>query len=163
MSREQPYKLRFALEATGLSSQTLRHWREVLPPLRHRVAHHPAFSAGDLLAMKVLHLWSRRWDAKISHMECASTGLFELCEAEPWARIEQSLLALDFAHDTWELTGESAHVRWPEGALLLPIGRLARELREHLMGNRTSLQMDIPLMGVVGKNAERSVESGGGR
>lgn len=150
-TREHPYTLQFAIDAIGLTPQTLRHWRAVLPPLKGRSAHHPCFSAGDLLALRTLQAWVNGTGGRIGQLEASSQGLFALCMEEPWPRIEQSFLAYDLEADSWELVTEGAPLRWPNGVVLLPIGRLARELREQLIGNRSaSMQkaLEFPLMDV---------------
>lgn len=150
-AREHPYTLQFAMGATGLSSQAMRHWRGVLAPLKGRSAHQPCFSAGDLLALKVLQAWVDGTGGRIGRLEESATALFTLCAEESWARIEQSFLAHDLESGQWELVAENAALRWPKGAVLLPIGRLAKELSVQLFGSRgPGLQqpLEFPLMGV---------------
>lgn len=152
-AREHPYTLQFAMEVTGLSSQAMRHWRGVLPPLKGRSAHHPCFSAGDLLALKVLQAWVEGTGGRIGRLEDSAADLFALCVEESWPRIEQSFLAHDLETGRWELVTDGAALRWPDGAVLLPIGRLARELSAQLFGSRgPGLQkpLEFPLMGVSG-------------
>ncbi|TAL95157.1 MAG: hypothetical protein EPN69_05685 [Rhodanobacter sp.] len=152
-AREHPYTLQFAMEVTGLSSQAVRHWRGVLPPLKGRSAHHPCFSAGDLLALKVLQAWVEGTGGRIGRLEGSAAELFTLCAEESWSRIEQSFLAHDLATGRWELIADGTVLRWPNGAVLLPIGLLARELSAQLFGSRgPGLQtpLEFPLMGVSG-------------
>lgn len=152
-AREHPYTLQFAMEVTGLSSQAMRHWRGVLPPLKGRSAHHPCFSAGDLLALKVLQAWVEGTGGRIGRLEDSATELFTLCVEESWARIEQSFLVHDLKTGRWELVADAAAFHWPNGAVFLPIGRLARELSAQLFGSRgPGLQkpLEFPLMGVSG-------------
>lgn len=162
--RERPYTLQFALEATGISSQTLRHWRKVLPPLRGRSAHRPCFSAGDLLALRVLDAWVNGLGCKVSRLQVSSSALFALCTEEAWSRIEQSLLAHDLATDTWELIADGTPMRWSNGVVVLPIGMLAAELSERLIGNPSSPQtsLEFPLMQITAgaSRMSRSVKGG---
>lgn len=165
-AREHPYTLQFAMDSTGLSSQTLRHWRGVLSPLKGRSAHQPCFSAGDLLALKVLQAWVMGTGGRISQLETTAAGLFALCAEEPWPRIEQSLLAYDLEAGTWELVAEGAPIRWPNGMVLLPIGRLARDLSDRLIGNRgASIQkpLEFPLMRVSSDTAPARPKTAKGR
>jgi hypothetical protein len=155
-ARERPYTLQFAMEVTALSSQAMRHWRGVLPPLKGRSAHHPCFSAGDLLALKVLQAWVEGTGGRIGRigrLEDSAAELFTLCVEESWSRIEQSFLAHDLETGRWELVADRTMLRWPNGAVLLPIGLLARELSAQLFGSRgPGLQtpLEFPLMGVSG-------------
>lgn len=135
-SRERPYTLQIALELTGVSPQGMRHWRRVLPPLQGRAAHKECFSAGDLLALKVIQAWLTSTGGLIGHLQSAAAGLFSLCADESWPRIEQSMLAFDLDTASWELVVPGGPLRWPQGAVILPIGQLARELNEQLIGRR---------------------------
>lgn len=165
-AREHPYTLQFAFEVTGLSSQAMRHWRGVLPPLKGRSAHHPCFSAGDLLALKVLQSWVEGTGGRIGRLEDSAEELFTLCVEESWPRIEQSFLVHDLETRHWELIAESTAVRWPNGAVLLPIGRLARELSAQLFGSRgPGLQkpLEFPLMGVSGDAPSKRLVTSKGR
>lgn len=164
--RAHPYTLQFAMDATGLSSQAMRHWRGVLAPLKGRSAHHPCFSAGDLLALKVLQAWVDGTGGKIGRLEDSATALFSLCAEESWPRIEQSLLVHELETGRWELVAESAALRWPGGAVVLPIGRLARELSLQLFGSRgPGLQkpLGFPLMGVSRSTSSKRQASAKGR
>lgn len=149
--REHPYTLQFAMEVAGLSSQAMRHWRGVLPPLKGRSARHPCFSVGDLLALKVLQAWVEGTGGRIGRLEDSAAELFTLCVEESWPRIEQSFLGHDLKTGRWELVADTTALRWPNGAVLLPIGLLARELSSQLFGSRRpGLQkpLEFPLMGV---------------
>lgn len=165
-AREHPYTLQFAMEVTGLSSQAMRHWRGVLLPLKGRSAHHPCFSAGDLLALKVLQAWVEGTGGRIGRLEGSAVELFTLCVEEPWPRIEQSFLAHDLDTGRWELVADSTALRWPNGVVLLPIGRLARELSAQLFGSRgPGLQkpLEFPLMGVFGDTPSKRPTTAKGR
>lgn len=165
-AREHPYTLQFAMDVTGLSSQTLRHWREVLPPLQGRSAHQPCFSAGDLLALKVLQAWVLGTGGRIGQHETTAAGLFSLCMDESWSRIEQSLLAYDFDAGKWELVADGSPICWPSGAVLLPIGRMASDLSEQLIGSRVSTvqkPLGFPLMEVSSDSTPPRSKSAKGR
>lgn len=148
--RECPYTLQFALEATGISSQTMRHWRDILPPLKGRSAHRPCFSAGDLLALRVLDLWVHGVGGKIGRLASSAGALFALCSEEVWPRIEKSYLAFDLATDSWGLVEYGTPMCWHDGVLVFPIGRLASDLSVRLIGNREVKQksLEFPLMPV---------------
>lgn len=155
--REHPYTLQFAMNVTGLTSQAMRHWRSVLPPLKGRSAHQPCFSAGDLLTLKVLQAWVHGTGGRIGQLEATVARLFSLCAEESWSRIEQSMIAYDLESQAWELVPANASIRWASGAVLLPIGRLAHELSDQLIGNRATggqRPLEFPLMGVPGEAAQ---------
>ena len=146
--RDRPYKLRLAMDVTGLSSQTVRHWRQVIPSLKDR-GDRPRFSAGDLLAMRVLDFWAHKLGARISAIADVSTALFDLCATESWNQIEHSLLVFDLAQSRWLLVSDGDPINWKQGAVVLPIGKLAMELSERLIGPRAPKQLDMPMVGVV--------------
>lgn len=156
----RPYSLKQALEFTGLSSQTLRHWREVLPPLQGRKAHRSGFSARDLLAILVVKSWIDEVGGQVSHIHDYAKGLFDLCGKEAWPKLEQSLLVHDLRTKDWRLAGLGEPLQWAQGALILPVGALAAQLRQQLTGEDPTRQhaLDFPLMSVKG-----AVSESGGR
>lgn len=161
-NRDHPYSPQLALDVTGITPQTLRHWRAVLPPLKGRLGRKPCYSAGDLLALKVLDTWAHGLDAKVSRLESSSASLFALCADEPWARIEQSLVLLDLETEAWRLVGVNLNTRCPRGAIVLPIGDYARDLSDRLIGGRRTTQkaLDFPLMQVAEQTARRTAKAG---
>lgn len=148
----RPYSLKQALEFTGLTSQALRHWREVLPPLQGRKAHRSGFSARDLLAILVVKAWVDEFGGQVRHLSDHADGLFTLCAEEPWPRMEQSLLVYDLSTHCWHLVSVGEPLLWEKGAIILPIGILAAHLREQLIGEDQVPQkaLDFPLMSVDG-------------
>lgn len=151
-SSQRPYTLQQALHFTQLSSQALRHWRKVLPPLKGRSAHHPCFSAGDLLAMRVISVWVNVLGGKVGHLADNASSLFRLCGEEPWPRIEQSLLVFDVESSRWTLLPTGSISRWPSTAVVLPIGEIARDLRAQLIGEREESpqqKLEFPMMDVA--------------
>lgn len=161
--RDRPYSRQLTLDVTGITPQTLRHWRAVLPPLKGRRGRKPCYSAGDLLALKVLDAWAHGLGAKVSRLESSATSLFALCAEEPWARIEQSLVLLDLQTDAWSLVAPDVVTRCPRGAIVLPIGEYARELSDRLIGDRRTTQkaLDFPLMQVAEQGARRAAAKAG--
>lgn len=148
----RPYSLKQALEFTGLTSQTLRHWREALPPLRGRKAHRSGFSARDLLAITVVKTWVDELGGQVGYLREHAAGLFTLCAEEPWPLLEQSLLVHDLGTHHWNLVGLGEPLVWDQGAIVLPVGTLAARLREQLIGEDQAPQkaLDFPLMSVDG-------------
>lgn len=161
--RDRPYSRQLTLDVTGITPQTLRHWRAVLPPLKGRRGRKPCYSAGDLLALKVLDAWAHGLGAKVSRLVSSATSLFALCAEEPWARIEQSLVLLDLETDAWSLVGPDVVTRCPRGAIVLPIGEYARELSDRLIGGRRTTQkaLDFPLMQVAEQGTRRAAAKAG--
>lgn len=160
--RDRPYSRQLTLDVTGITIQTLRHWRQVLPPLKGRRGRTPCYSAGDLLALKVLDAWAHGLGAKVSRLASSASSLFALCAEEPWARIEQSLVLLDLETDVWALVSLEVDTRCPRGAIVLPIGEYARELSERLIGGRRTTQkaLEFPLMQVAEQGTRGAAKRG---
>ena len=146
----RPYSLKQALEFTELASQTMRHWREVLPPLQGRKAHGAGFSARDLLAILVVKTWVGEIGGQVRFLTQSADSLFALCSDEPWPKLEQSFLAYSLESKAWSLVGLEGKLVWDNGVILLPVYKLATRLREQLTGEVNSPQqaLSFPLMSV---------------
>ena len=153
----KPYSLKQALEFTEIGSQTMRHWRDVLPPLQGRRAHGSGFSARDLLAILVVKIWVNELGGQVGSLKQSANSLFAICAEESWPKFEQSLLVYRVDSKSWCLADLDARIAWESGAILLPIHRLAAQLREQLTGevNNPQQALNFPLMSV--KSDARSV------
>lgn len=118
--------------------------------MRGRKAHRSGFSARDLLAVAVVKSWVEELGGQVSYLRDHAEELFMLCGQESWPRLEQSLLIHDLKTHQWNLIALGDPVMWDHGAIVLPIGRLASQLREQLVGeNRPSQKaLDFPLMSI---------------
>jgi len=85
-------KATMSAELLGISTQTLRYWREHLDPERHN----GYFSVGRLLAYRVLTVLIRERNVSVEILQhCDRRELFEVCEHVALNVLAKSYLYLD--------------------------------------------------------------------
>jgi hypothetical protein len=130
-------------EAVGISIETYRHWRTVLPPLyghKGRAAH---FGFGDLVAVAVIRCVVEELGVGISRVASASTPLFAGCRDETWLaqRRQYAVFSLPLrpadTEERIDLSG--ALISAPElgnelafGAIIVPVEPIVAALRTKL-------------------------------
>jgi hypothetical protein len=55
-------------ETVGISVETFRHWKRVLPPFAHRKRYVPCFTIGDLLAGRILRSLTEGCGVRVGHL-----------------------------------------------------------------------------------------------
>ena len=128
-----PGQLRTAL---GLPQQTYRHWKKALPPLRRQGGHSPCFSAGDLLAVAVVHNLTGAFGVRVGAISSLAQALFEACNSEPWPVLERGKLVIDLANRSLQFLLESDDVVWQTTVLVIPLEPAVARLRSTLLPER---------------------------
>lgn len=114
---------------TGIPEQTMRHWRNTLPPLKGLNGHRATFTAADALALLVLRHLVKVMGISVATLQTPSERIFELFRAATWSQLAGSLLTIDSTDGTVELWAASA-LRFPEHpAVMVPMASFAREIR----------------------------------
>lgn len=125
-------------ETVGLSEETFRHWKRVLPPFAgRRVGRAPSFSVGDLLAAAIIQHLTGHCGVRVGHLASVAPKVFKLCNSTPWTALDGKLLIIDFndgecltARDLSEVTGA--------GALMVCfLGPIIAKLRDTLLKDQT--------------------------
>lgn len=130
-------------DAVGISIETYRHWRAVLPALNGHKGRAAHFSFGDLVAVAVMRRVVEELGVSISSVASASTDLFGACRGELWLAPQSrfAVFSLPYrAEDTKErgdLLGalvESADLRnvMDVGAIIIPLEPIVTTLRTKL-------------------------------
>jgi hypothetical protein len=104
-------------ETVGISEETFRHWKRVLPPFAERTGRRPTFSVGDLLSAAILHHLTDRCGIRVGHLKTIAPKVANLCNSIPWAALDEKLLIVDIhsgecviARDISDATGSGALV-----------------------------------------------------
>ena len=90
-------------ETVGLSLETYRHWRRVLPPLATKGGRAACFSVGDLMAASILHRLTETAGVRVGHLSDISTAIFNICNTSPWAALVSKMLFVDVEQRTCSL------------------------------------------------------------
>lgn len=87
-------------ETVGLSLETYRHWKRVLPSLATKGGRAARFSVGDLMAATILHRLTDTAGVRVGHLRDVSAAIFEICNTSPWAALVGTTLSLNLEQRT---------------------------------------------------------------
>lgn len=87
-------------ETVGLSLETYRHWKRVLPSLATKGGRAASFSIGDLMAASILHRLTETAGVRVGHLSDVSAAIFEICNTSPWAALVGTTLSVDLEQRT---------------------------------------------------------------
>jgi hypothetical protein len=122
-------------ETVGISVETYRHWKRVLPPFSDRQGYVPTFSVGDLVAARVLRCLTETFGVRAGHLGGLSVDIVRLCNGTPWTKLADRDVVIDPISQTCHLTrhgGESARekpiILCPMSPLMIELGNELRRL-----------------------------------
>lgn len=104
-------------ETVGLSLETYRHWKRVLPPLATKGGRTACFSIGDLIAASIVHRLTEVAGVRVGHLSDVSAAIFEICNSSPWANLGGTTLWVDLEQRTCVV--ERAVRSHPDASLVL--------------------------------------------
>jgi hypothetical protein len=90
-------------DTLGISVETFRHWKRVLPPFAQRKRYTSRFSTGDLLAAAVLCRLTSQCGIRVGLLPEISQAAVEICNASPWAALEGKALVVDIQQRTCQI------------------------------------------------------------
>ncbi len=114
-------------QVAHLSDQTLRHWRQVLPPLAGLNGYTPCFAPGDALALLVVRHLVKVMGISVGALAAASTGLFSLCRNTSWPLLADRRLLVDVERGAVSLLTREPDLDAP--AILVPMRPFAEQLQ----------------------------------
>jgi hypothetical protein len=122
-------------ETVGISVETFRHWKRVLPPFAKRKRYAPSFSVGDLVAGQVLRHLTEGCGIRVGHLTRVSSEIVRICNVTPWASLEQAVLLIDLVKGACRIASRE------DGAtgdivLRFVMGPIVSEVRDALLRSR---------------------------
>lgn len=139
----------------GLSQQTLRYWRNALPPLAGRDGYTACFTFSDLLALKVTYLLAHDVGIAIGTIAKMSQALFDACQLHSPLTIGANTILV-----VCPRTGRVARPNrgeeraFEEVEIVVPLRRCVDELLQTLQagdGEPTQTSLPLPLAAVSGR------------
>lgn len=117
----------------GLSLETYRHWKRVLPPFIGRKGNTPCFSTGDLLAAGILHRLTDRCGVRVGYLTEISKEIVSFCNASSWAALENCTLHIDLQNASCRFASDRPHSRAVDVAVVCPLNPVMADLRNALL------------------------------
>lgn len=121
-------------EIVNISQETLRHWRQVLTPLKDRNGYTPCFTAGDALALKIVKEIVEMLQGRVQILEPMAGELFNICSGMNWPRLEQQYLVIRFADQSIKVCRDLEMLQDEEAGAMIVIA-----LRPHVVDLRRRL------------------------
>jgi hypothetical protein len=122
----------------GLSLETFRHWKRVLPPFSERRGRAPLFSIGDLLAACILRRLTDEAGMRVGHLTRISKEIVRICNSLPWAALEGKILVVDLIADACSLATDQRSEEIPDVTVLCKLAPIMTELRDALLRSQPS-------------------------
>lgn len=145
-------------EMVGISVETFRHWKRVLPPFANSRRHAPCFSVGDLLAGGVVRRLTEGCGIRVGHLAGLSTEIARVCNSTAWAALERKALLIDLPGGTCRLASGTAKNESSDILLICEMAPVMRQLRETMLRSQGSDQRALlfPPVDVDRPRARRS-------
>jgi hypothetical protein len=131
------YTLSQFRDIAGLSVETHRHWKRILPPVRRRAGRSPCFTLGDLIAGLLVRRLTEEAGVRVGHLVDVADGLFDLCSS-PWASLEGTTLVLDLRRRTFVLSKGRASQPSSDFSLICRMEPILAEVRARLLKDQSS-------------------------
>ncbi len=145
------YTLTQFRDIVGLSLETHRHWKRVLPPLTVRQGRAPCFTVGDIIAGAVVRHLTDVGGLKVGHLADISDALFALCNRTPWAALTTSLLVFDCDRRHCQLITSSQSQTADGLVLIVPLQPVLERIRASLLkdiGDERQTSLCFPPLGI---------------
>jgi len=132
--------------AVGLSLETFRHWKRVLPPFASRKGRTACFSTGDLLAAAIIRRLADTCGIRIGRLTEVSGRIVELCNSVPWPALENRVLLVDPTSYSARLVEDRRNIQTSGLAIICALTPIMSELRDTLLRLKSSTaQVALPL------------------
>lgn len=132
---------------TEIPSQTLRIWRDKLPPIQGRNGYKACFTTGDALALKVVRRLTGEIGLPIGRLVPISDKLFSVCQGEHWPTLEKSCLHIDLSNNILQVTPlKEMPSALNVSLLLIPIATEISALRSVLLPEATQQNLQQSLL-----------------
>lgn len=142
----------------GLSVETYRHWRRVLPEFANRRGYSPCYSTGDLLAASFLRRLTDGCGIRVGNLAEISTELVRLCNTTSWLGQKSSALVVNMDR------GQCRILKLPLDAadiglsIVCPLDPVLSELRDALLRTQPAgdqIKLKFPLAEVESGSSEK--------
>lgn len=133
-------------ECVGLTKETFRHWRAVVPFLALGNSRSARFSPQHLLATATLYEISNQTGIGVGSLKNISEKVFSVCAKNPWTTLENAYLILDVHSNSCEI-GMSSDLPLSDRIMIVcPLKTIIRNLHKSLsLGHVLGYQGYLPL------------------
>ena len=116
----------------GISAETLRHWKKVIPDFSVKSGHSAKFELGDMLALKIIKNLTDSCAIKVGSLSTISKDVIYLCNNTDWFELERLNLLVDLDEDCCETAPVFEQKTFSNISIVIPLAKFINELYEQL-------------------------------
>jgi hypothetical protein len=120
----------------GISVETFRHWKRVLPPFAQRKRYSSRFSIGDFLAAGILSRLTDQCGIRVGLLPEISQAAVEICNARPWVKLEGKMLLVDIEHRTCRIIEAAQEPSGQNVVIVCPLNPIIALVRDAMSRTR---------------------------
>jgi hypothetical protein len=136
-----------ARTATGISTETLRHWRKLVPYLAEKSGKAARFTFSDLVALTVTYEIVRTFGISIGTSRTAIDQLFRVLADSKPSVFEKGVLVLTASTAKLCRADQALKRETPDPTLIVCCGAFAKRVQERVLpGMRSDEQRNLPFM-----------------
>jgi hypothetical protein len=114
--------------AIGISVETFRHWKRVLPPFSGR----KKYSLGDLLAAGILRRVAHHCGVRARYLPEISKAIVEVCNSEAWASLQSKTLVIDVHNKKCALIQSARAFPFQDAVVVCPLESVIAQIQNEL-------------------------------
>lgn len=141
-------------DTLGISVETFRHWKRVLPPFSGR----KKYTLGDLLAAGVLRRLTDQCGVRAGHLPEISKTIVEVCNRGVWASLQGKTLVIDLPKNTCALVKSTRAFTFRDIVVVCPLEGIMAQIQEALSRKEPAVaqhQLRFPPITVSNTRAQR--------
>jgi hypothetical protein len=126
-------------DTLGISVETFRHWKRVLPPFAERKRYTPRYSIGDLLTAAILHRLTDQCGVRVGVLPEISKAILQICNDVPWAALEGKALVVNIQQRVCQIVDASQDFAGTDVVIVLPLSPAIAGLRDVLTHKQSTV------------------------
>ena len=142
-------------DTVGLSKETFRHWKRVLPAFSPGRGHAPSFSPGDVLASAILRRVTETCGVRIGYLTDVATKIFDICNQTSWDVLANDILIVDLPSRDCMVLQDPADIPVKNTVVVCPLGPVITAFRDDLLRSRWPVRK-TPLIAIAAPPQKRA-------
>ncbi|PTR04710.1 hypothetical protein C8R30_10270 [Nitrosomonas nitrosa] len=131
---------------TGVSVETVRHWRKAIPYLSTKMGKSARFTFADLVGLAVTNELVSSFGVHIAALSVGVDALFRLLAASSTISLEGAIVFVTTTNATLSIAGtEDINQVLAKPALMIPLAPLIAKIKQHMFPSVSALsQAELP-------------------
>lgn len=118
-------------DALGITQETLRHWRKVIPVFANRRGYTPVFAVEDLILGGIIKRLRDSTGVSASHLANISMNIKQFCTVTSIDLMRKSTLVLDMDNSTCSFLNDESYIDQSGVKIIIPLLPILTEISLH--------------------------------